>query len=107
MTYVGGDTIFQFDEISSNIGCIAPNSLVQVGNLAFFLAEQGFMVCDGTSVRPVGEEKVNRTWRAADDRGRFNYMSGVGDPKGAIRSEERRVGNKCVSTFRTRWSPYN
>src|SRR3546814_14732058 len=24
-----------------------------------------------------------------------------------IRSEERRVGQECVSTFRSRWSPYN
>src|SRR3546814_15134969 len=24
-----------------------------------------------------------------------------------IRSEERRVGNECVSTCRSRWSPYN
>src|SRR3546814_18376548 len=23
------------------------------------------------------------------------------------RSEERRVGNECVSTWRSRWSPYN
>src|SRR3546814_16185401 len=25
----------------------------------------------------------------------------------AARSEERRVGNECVSTFRSRWSPVN
>src|SRR3546814_9804484 len=25
----------------------------------------------------------------------------------SIRSEERRVGKECVSTFRSRWSPYN
>src|SRR3546814_20362906 len=25
----------------------------------------------------------------------------------AIRSEERRVGKECVSTYRSRWSPYN
>src|SRR3546814_12741419 len=25
----------------------------------------------------------------------------------AIRSEERRVGKECVSTCRSRWSPYN
>src|SRR3546814_13526074 len=25
----------------------------------------------------------------------------------AIRSEERRVGNECVSTCRSRWSPYH
>src|SRR3546814_17454055 len=24
-----------------------------------------------------------------------------------VRSEERRVGKECVSTFRYRWSPYN
>src|SRR3546814_11453850 len=24
-----------------------------------------------------------------------------------LRSEERRVGNECVSTYRTRWTPYN
>src|SRR3546814_5058502 len=31
---------------------------------------------------------------------------GVGDPEvGGERSEERRVGNECVSTCRSRWSP--
>src|SRR3546814_148583 len=28
------------------------------------------------------------------------------DPAGNDRSEERRVGNECVSTCRSRWSPY-
>src|SRR3546814_15084420 len=27
--------------------------------------------------------------------------------KSAERSEERRVGKECVSTFRSRWSPYH
>src|SRR3546814_13967948 len=27
--------------------------------------------------------------------------------RGAIRSEERRVGKECVSTCRSRWSPYH
>src|SRR3546814_13220959 len=32
---------------------------------------------------------------------------GVGDLQRALaRSEERRVGKECVSTFRSRWSPY-
>src|SRR3546814_19227323 len=33
----------------------------------------------------------------------------VGTDQGAAspRSEERRVGKECVSTFRSRWSPYN
>src|SRR3546814_976482 len=28
-------------------------------------------------------------------------------PRPACRSEERRVGKECVSTCRSRWSPYN
>src|SRR3546814_8567765 len=30
-----------------------------------------------------------------------------GDDVGFIRSEERRVGKECVSTCRSRWSPYH
>src|SRR3546814_17527394 len=29
------------------------------------------------------------------------------EPVPAVRSEERRVGKACVSTCRTRWSPYH
>src|SRR3546814_14565624 len=29
------------------------------------------------------------------------------DPEAAVRSEERRVGKECVSTCRSRWSPYH
>src|SRR3546814_3483688 len=39
-----------------------------------------------------------------------SFDSSVGVPvveSGAGRSEERRVGNECVSTFRSRWSPYH
>src|SRR3546814_18586889 len=36
------------------------------------------------------------------------YNIGIGDSKIArIRSEERRVGKECVSTCRSRWSPYH
>src|SRR3546814_13999213 len=30
-----------------------------------------------------------------------------GIPNGGYRSEERRVGKECVSTCRSRWSPYH
>src|SRR3546814_1755986 len=33
--------------------------------------------------------------------------SGKGCAGGGIRSEERRVGKECVSTCRSRWSPYH
>src|SRR3546814_14746163 len=31
----------------------------------------------------------------------------VGHQRGMARSEERRVGNECVSTCRSRWSPFH
>src|SRR3546814_15889261 len=35
------------------------------------------------------------------------HMGGIVDIQVARRSEERRVGKECVSTFRSRWSPYH
>src|SRR3546814_20064353 len=35
------------------------------------------------------------------------FASPVGPRRGRARSEERRVGKECVSTCRSRWSPYN
>src|SRR3546814_15030705 len=40
----------------------------------------------------------------ADDRDAMVHALAVGDD---MRSEERRVGKECVSTFRSRWSPYS
>src|SRR3546814_14712342 len=30
-----------------------------------------------------------------------------GDPPSVVRADERRVGKECVSTCRSRWSPYH
>ena len=37
----------------------------------------------------------------------YCHLSKILIVKGAIRSEERRVGKECVSTCRSRWSPYH
>src|SRR3546814_4230798 len=39
--------------------------------------------------------------------GEEDYRALVSKMKQANRSEERRVGKECVSTCRSRWSPYN
>src|SRR3546814_8250771 len=36
-----------------------------------------------------------------------NPALGNGAQRAGFRSEERRVGKECVSTCRSRWSPYN
>lgn len=68
MTYEGDPIIFRFDEISSNVGCMAKGSVVQAGRLVFFLSERGFMLCDGNEARPIGSEKIDRTFFATYSR---------------------------------------
>lgn len=60
MAYAGSPLFFQFDAISRSLGCISNGSIVQYGNLTYFLADDGFYVCDGQSTKPIGVEKVNR-----------------------------------------------
>src|SRR3546814_11298273 len=48
-------------------------------------------------------------WRSAADMPRKNIHV-IGGPRISpprVRSEERRVGKECVSTFRSRWAPYH
>ena len=60
MTYVGTPFIFQFDNISRNKGCMASGSIVQYQGITFFLSDDGFYMCDGQQVTPIGAEKVDR-----------------------------------------------
>src|SRR3546814_13871481 len=52
-------------------------------------------------VQTVG--RVGVVEAAADDEGAVDHHQLVVE----LRSEERRVGKECVSTCRSRWSPYN
>ena len=55
-------------------------SVVPRGRLTFFLSARGFHVCDGSTVTPIGDEKVDRTFLAAVQNGRFGRMSAAVDP---------------------------
>lgn len=60
MSYAGSPFFFQFDAISRSLGCISNGSIAQYGNLTYFLADDGFYVCDGQSTKNIGTEKINR-----------------------------------------------
>lgn len=60
MTYSGSPFFFQFDAISRSLGCIANGSIAQLADQTYFLADDGFYVCNGQTVTPIGAEKVNR-----------------------------------------------
>lgn len=82
MSYTGDpDVPFQFDEISGNIGAISRGSIVQEGRNVYFLSDKGFMVCDGNSVKPIGIERVDSTFFAANPRSTLENMYAAIDPR--------------------------
>lgn len=60
--YVGVPFIFQFDKISQGVGCIAPNSIAQVGRTVYFIAQRGFMAFTDGQIQMIGANKVDRTF---------------------------------------------
>jgi len=55
-TYVGPPSVWQWDKISSTIGCTAPDTLVDIGDKHFFMARDGFYIFDGSSIQRVGSQ---------------------------------------------------
>jgi hypothetical protein len=80
MSYVGSPLVFQFDNISRNLGCYEANSIIQYAGTSFFLTDDGFYACDGQKVIPIGNEKVNRYFYNDVDEGLLGLMSVAVDP---------------------------
>lgn len=80
MSYIGSPLFFQFDVISRNVGCANPNSVAQFGSNTFFLSEDGFYMCNGDTVTPIGAEKVDRYFYKNADPIGLPSMSATSDP---------------------------
>ena len=80
MTFTQGPEVFRFDEISTNLGCRIPNSIVKEGQNIYFYSPRGFMVCDGATVTPIGNERVDRYFDDLQDKTYHANMSAAVDP---------------------------
>jgi hypothetical protein len=80
LTYVGGDIIFQIDEVEKLRGTRAPKSIVQVGGTFFYLGQDGFYWFTGEGSKPVGAEKVDRWFYENVDQGYLYRVVGAADP---------------------------
>lgn len=80
MSYIGSPLFFQFDTISRGVGCVEGNSVVQYGSMSYFLGEDGFYSCDGTTVTPIGTQKVDSWFYANANISKLNLMSSTIDP---------------------------
>jgi hypothetical protein len=80
MDYVGGNTIFEINEVSSNIGCVSVHTVAQWGRLGFFWSDQGPMMWDGSQIVPIGEEVITRTIQSLYDKDDWPSISTAIDP---------------------------
>ena len=58
--YRGGNVVFSFRRIEENKGAVQGKNVIQVGNLVYYLSEDGFYVTNGTQSKPIGANKVDR-----------------------------------------------
>lgn len=80
MTYIGSPYFFQFDVISNNLGCIDGGSVTQYGQTTYFLSDDGFYSCDGTSVTSIGNEQVDRWFINNADFSQIDTITSAIDP---------------------------
>jgi len=78
----GSPVVFQIERISDDRGLYAPYSLIRSGDQIFFLGPQGFQQMDPSGYpRPIGKEKVDRTFFADLDAGNLQLVLGASDPR--------------------------
>jgi len=80
MSYVGTPFIFQFDNISRGKGCMVAGSIAQYQGVTFFLSDDGFYICDGQNITPIGSEKVDRYFLDNASDSDYGTMSAAVDP---------------------------
>lgn len=79
-SYIGSPLFFQFDTISRGLGCTVAGSVAQYGTVSYFLSDDGFYSCDGTSVKGIGAEKIDKYFFSHVDFGTIDSMSAAVDP---------------------------
>ena len=79
-SYVGSPLFFQFDTISSGLGCLEGNSVAQYGALSFFLSDDGWYSTDGQTINGIGTEKVDRWFFDDADLTQIGTISSAVDP---------------------------
>lgn len=82
MTFAGAPVWFQIDEVLPGVGTIAPGSVVRLGDVVYFISEQGFVALSaGSSPAYPGSGKVDKFIRSDLDASHSHRVSSVADPQ--------------------------
>jgi hypothetical protein len=80
MTYNASGLVFQFDRVDRKRGTPIPNSVIGFGRHVFFISEEGFMLTDGVTSTPIGQNRVDRTFWGQFDLSNISRVSAAVDP---------------------------
>jgi hypothetical protein len=80
MQYVGSPDVFAFTTVEQGRGAISTGAVVDIGNIVFFIADDGFFAWDGTTALPIGGGKVDRWFNERVDHNRLDSIVGGFDP---------------------------
>ena len=82
--YVGPPAIWSFDEVSTNLGCAVPNSIVQRGTDIYFLSSSDFYVYSASGIRPLGAQRVAKFFYDDFNETYQHRMSSAVDPANSL-----------------------
>src|SRR3546814_20002025 len=107
MVIVGGGDGSISGAVDSFIGCDCVFALLPLGTANSFARTLGIPVDLDGAIDVIATGRRARIDLGAIDGDYFANVAAIGMPSLIGRSEERRVGKECVSTCRSRWSPYH
>ena len=81
---MGTPYIFQFDPVDREHGCASPYSPVICGNACVYLAEDGWRMTDGASVKSIGVERVDEWFFDQVSIERLSEVRGVHDNRNRV-----------------------
>lgn len=82
MDYAGSPVVWERRKVESSRGTKSPYSVIKVGNNIFYydFENNGFFMFDGAQSIPIGENKLNRTFRANLDATYLTRVYAAVDP---------------------------
>jgi hypothetical protein len=78
--YVGLPKVWDIETAEHDVGCIARDSVVQMGPYTFFMAQDGFRVWNGTNSERIGDAKIDKYVFSKLQYAYREKISGVFDP---------------------------
>jgi hypothetical protein len=79
--YVGPPDVFDFFPTENVRGCPAPNSLVPIGAIVWYLGEDGFYSFDGAQSTPIGTDKFDQWfWSLVNRQYLYNVIGAANVP---------------------------